>query len=66
MVDGEKLYLMDDLESLTPKKNEAMLFLPSAYERWGQYSGLEYEELTEDEFLQLIHAPMLPSFQSVI
>lgn len=64
-VNGNRLYLMDNRESMTKDKKEAGLFPPSAYERWGQDSDLEYEELAEDEFLRLINAPMLPGFEGV-
>lgn len=62
MVDGEKLYLMDDLESLTPAKKEAALFPSSAFDAWGEYTGLEREDLGEDEYLRLIKSPILPGF----
>ena len=53
---GEKIYLSQDREPADRK--DAGLFTESDWIRWGE--GLEREEISTDEQMRLIDAPMLP------
>lgn len=63
-IDGVRLYLMDDMESMTENKAEAALFSLEDWEDWGEWNDdLQKEELSEAEKLRALGSPMLPGFE---